>query len=81
MELEVGGDDGGGELGVGSSSGACTPDLGGDVVQLLAVLRIDVLASELITSYWMVLSPAYLVGDDGSACRSGISGDDYAAIV
>ena len=40
VQLEVGGDDGGGELGVCGCSGAGAPDLGGDVVQLLAVLYI-----------------------------------------
>lgn len=43
MELEVGGDDGGCEFGIGGGSGTCTPDLRGDVVELLAVLEIDVL--------------------------------------
>lgn len=40
MELEVGGDDGGCEFGISSSSCTCTPDLRGDVVELLAVLRV-----------------------------------------
>lgn len=39
VQLEVGRDDGGGELGVGGGSGTCTPDVRGDIVQLLAVLR------------------------------------------
>lgn len=38
VQLEVGGDEGGGELGVGGGAGAGAPDLGGDVVELLAVL-------------------------------------------
>ncbi len=38
MELQVGGCDGRGELGVGGGAGASAPDLGGDVVQFLAVL-------------------------------------------
>ena len=38
VELEVGRDDGRGELGVGGGAGAGAPDLGGDVVELLAVL-------------------------------------------
>ena len=38
VELEVGGDEGGGEFGVGGCTGAGAPNLGGDVVELLAVL-------------------------------------------
>lgn len=38
VQLELGGDEGGGELGVGGGAGAGTPDLGGDVVKLFAVL-------------------------------------------
>ena len=37
MQLEVGGDESGGEFGVGGGTGACAPDLWGDVVQFLAV--------------------------------------------
>lgn len=39
VELEVGGDDGGGEFGVCGGTGTCTPDLRRDVVELLAVLQ------------------------------------------
>jgi hypothetical protein len=38
MKLEVGGNDGGGELGISGGSGTCAPDLGGYVVELLAIL-------------------------------------------
>lgn len=38
VELEVGGYDRRGELGVGGGTGSCTPNLRGDVVQLFAVL-------------------------------------------
>ena len=38
MQFDVGGDESGGELGVGSGTSAGAPDLGGDVMQLLAVL-------------------------------------------
>ena len=38
VQLELGGDEGGGELGIGGGSGTGAPDLRGDVVQLLAVL-------------------------------------------
>lgn len=38
VQLQVGGDQSGGELGIGSSTGACAPDLRRDVVKLLAVL-------------------------------------------
>lgn len=38
VQLELGGDEGGGELGVGGGAGAGAPDLGGDVVKLFAVL-------------------------------------------
>lgn len=38
VQLELGGDEGRGELGVGGGAGAGAPDLGGDVVKLLAVL-------------------------------------------
>ena len=38
MQLELGGDEGGGELGVGGGAGAGAPDLRRDVVQLFAVL-------------------------------------------
>ena len=38
MQLEVGGDYGGGELGVRGGARAGAPDRGGDVVELLAVL-------------------------------------------
>lgn len=38
MQLELGGDEGGGELCVGGGTSSGTPDLGGDVVKLLAVL-------------------------------------------
>lgn len=38
VQLELGGDEGGGELGVGGGAGAGAPDLGGDVVELFAVL-------------------------------------------
>ena len=40
MQFDVGGDESGGELGVGSGTSAGAPDLGGNVVQLLAVLFI-----------------------------------------
>lgn len=38
VQLELGTDDGGGEFGVGCGTGAGAPNLGGDVVQLFAVL-------------------------------------------
>lgn len=38
MELEVGRDEGGREFGVCCGTGACAPDLRGDVVELFAVL-------------------------------------------
>ena len=38
VQLEVGGDEGGGEFGVGGCAGAGAPDLGGDVVEFFAVL-------------------------------------------
>lgn len=41
VQLEVGGSDGGGELGVGSGAGAGAPDGGGYVMQLLAVFVCD----------------------------------------
>jgi hypothetical protein len=41
MQFEVGGDDGGSELGIGGCSRAGAPDLGRNVVQLLAVLHIS----------------------------------------
>jgi len=40
MQLEVGGDEGGGEFCVGSCAGAGAPDGRGDVVQFFAVLPI-----------------------------------------
>lgn len=39
MELDVGRDEGGGEFGVGSGTGSCAPDLGCNVMKLLAVLE------------------------------------------
>ena len=41
MKFDIGADEGGGKFGVGSSTGACTPDLRGDVMELLAVLFRD----------------------------------------
>ena len=38
VQLELGGNEGGGELCVGGSTGAGAPNLGGDEVKLLAVL-------------------------------------------
>jgi hypothetical protein len=38
VEFEVGGDEGGGEFGVGCGSGAGAPDTRGDVVEFFAVL-------------------------------------------
>lgn len=38
MQLEVGGDDGGGEFGVGGCARTGTPYLRGDVVEFFAVL-------------------------------------------
>lgn len=38
VELELGGDEGGCEFGVGGGSCSCTPNLGGDVVELFTVL-------------------------------------------
>lgn len=38
VQLQLGGDEGGGELGVGGGSGTSAPDVGGDVMELLAVL-------------------------------------------
>ena len=47
VKFEVRGDDGGGELGVCGCSGAGAPDVGGDVVELLAVLctKLDICSS------------------------------------
>lgn len=45
VQFEVRGDQGCGELGVGGGAGARAPDLGRDVVQLFAVLRVQVLVS------------------------------------
>jgi hypothetical protein len=39
VQFEVGRDDGGGELGVCGGTGTSTPNVRGDVVELLAVLR------------------------------------------
>lgn len=39
VQFEVGGDERGGEFGVGCSAGAGAPDRGGDVVQFFAVLE------------------------------------------
>lgn len=38
MQLELGGDEGCGKLGIGGGTGTGTPDLRGDVMKLLAVL-------------------------------------------
>jgi hypothetical protein len=38
VQLELGGDEGGGELGVGGCTSTSAPDLRGDVVKLLTVL-------------------------------------------
>lgn len=38
VQLELGGDQGRGEFGVGGGAGASAPDVGGDEVQLFAVL-------------------------------------------
>lgn len=38
MQLELGGDEGGGELGIGSCTGTSAPNLRGNVVKLLTVL-------------------------------------------
>lgn len=80
VQFEIGGNDGGRELCVGGGSGSCTPDLRRDVVKLLTVLRDDVLVADddALHADWHCM---YLVGDDGTACGSGISGDDNAAIV
>jgi hypothetical protein len=38
VEFEVGGDEGGGEFGIGGSTGTCTPNLRGDEMQLFTIL-------------------------------------------
>jgi hypothetical protein len=38
VQLELRGDEGGGELGIGGCTGTSAPNLGGDVVKLLTVL-------------------------------------------
>jgi hypothetical protein len=40
VQFDVGGDEGGGEFGVGCCAGAGAPDLRGDVVEFFAVLQI-----------------------------------------
>lgn len=60
MELEVGGDEGGGEFSVCGRAGAGAPYLGGDVVQLLTVLKNVsnsvrsrcILLTNLVRNYW-----------------------------
>lgn len=82
VQLEVGGHQGRGELGVGRCAGAGAPDLRCDVVQLLAVL--------VRKSVWRVLSSrgmdvgyfsTYLVCYYGTAGCASVGGDDDAAIV
>lgn len=82
VQLEVGGHQGRGELGVGRGAGAGAPDLRCDVVQLLAVL--------VRKSVWRVLPSrgmdvgdfsTYLVCYYGTAGCAGVGGDDDAAIV
>jgi len=46
MQLHIGRDDGGGELGICGSTRTCTPDLGGDVVKFFAILGAVSLTSE-----------------------------------
>ena len=48
VEFEVGGDEGGGEFGVGCGAGAGAPDLGGDVVEFFAVLERRMLVVERV---------------------------------
>lgn len=79
MEFEVGGDDGGGEFGVGGSSCSCAPDLRRDVVKLLAVLQVRVLVWR--PSNESHHNIAHLVSYDGATRRSGICGDDDTSIV
>jgi hypothetical protein len=46
MQLHVGGDDGGGELGVCGCAGTCAPYLRRDVVEFFAILEVVSLAGE-----------------------------------
>jgi hypothetical protein len=49
MEFELCGEEGGGEFGVCSCTSSCTPDLRGDIMELLAVLlKLLALISSLI---------------------------------
>jgi hypothetical protein len=82
MQFEVGGDDGGGELRIGGCSRAGAPDLGRNVVQLLAILHIS-----LEQLYDMrhpygeaAVGPAYLVCYYGSAGGSGVCCDDHTSV-
>ena len=58
MQFDVGRDESGGELCVGSGTSASAPDLGGNVVQLLAVLFIaeSVLKALFVWSEGLTLS-------------------------
>lgn len=50
VQFDVGADQGGGEFGVCGGSGSGTPDLGGDVVEFLAVLLLTPRSVDLFSS-------------------------------
>lgn len=52
VEFEVGGDQGGGEFGVGCCAGAGAPDLRGDVVEFLTILAGEFIVS---TISWLIV--------------------------
>ena len=78
MQFDVGGDESGGELGVGSGTSAGAPDLGGNVMQLFAVLLV---AESVLRMMARWPNRTDLVGDNGATGCSCVCGDDDAAIV
>lgn len=50
VEFEVGRDDGSSEFSVGGGTGTCAPDLGRDVVELLAVLGRECVSGVMVAS-------------------------------
>lgn len=82
MELEVRGNEGGGELSVGRSSSASTPYLRGDVVQFLAVLACIISRTRafLVNMSWCVRASTHLVCNYRPTRGSCIGSNDHSAI-
>lgn len=78
VQLQVGGNKGGGKLCVRCGAGACAPNLGSNVVQLFAVLALIV---SIYTSYIaMGGGSTHLVCYNRPACCSCVCGNNHSTL-